>query len=103
MGCDKCYAERLSERFRGVSDHHCETGFDLTLRQARPEQAPAWREPRMIFVNTMSDLFHSEGPDAFVDRVFDTMERANWPTFQVLTKRSSLMGAFLHAGGAWCT
>jgi protein gp37 len=54
-----------------------------------------WREPRMIFVNSMSDLFHKEVPAEFTARVFDTMERANWHTFQVLTKRSSLMREFL--------
>jgi len=94
-GCDHCYAERFSERFRGTPGHPFETGFDLTLRPERLEQPLRWREPRMIFVNSMSDLFHKEIPKGFVARVFDTMERAPWHTFQVLTKRSSLMRNFL--------
>jgi protein gp37 len=94
-GCDHCYAERFSERFRGTRGHPFATGFDLTLRPERLEQPLGWRQPRMIFVNSMSDLFHKEIPREFIGRVFDTMERANWHTFQVLTKRSSLMRDFL--------
>jgi protein gp37 len=94
-GCDHCYAERFSERFRGTRGHPFETGFDLTLRPERLEQPLGWRQPRMIFVNSMSDLFHKEIPKDFVARVFDTMERASWHTFQVLTKRSSVMRNFL--------
>jgi protein gp37 len=94
-GCDRCYAERFSERFRGVHNHPFENGFDLTLRPERLDQPLRWRQPRMIFVNSMSDLFHKDVPKGFIDRVCDTMERANWHTFQVLTKRSSLMRDFL--------
>jgi protein gp37 len=94
-GCDHCYAERFSERFRGTRGHPFETGFDLTLRPERLEQPLRWRTPRMIFVNSMSDLFHKEIPQEFIARVFDTMEAAPWHTFQVLTKRSSLMRDFL--------
>jgi protein gp37 len=90
-GCDNCYAERLAERFRGVKGHAYETGFDLTLRPERLKQPLKWRRPRMIFVNSMSDLFHKNIPGEFIDRVFDTMEEATQHTFQVLTKRSSLM------------
>lgn len=94
-GCDKCYALRFSERFRGVSGHPFENGFDLTLRPERVRQPLSWRRSRMIFVNSMSDLFHKAVPRAFIDSVFDTMEEADWHTFQVLTKRSSLMRAYL--------
>ena len=94
-GCDHCYAERFSERFRGTSGHPFEMGFDLMLRPERLDQPLRWRAPRMIFVNSMSDLFHKEVAREFIDRVCDTMERANWHTFQVLTKRSSLMRDFL--------
>jgi protein gp37 len=94
-GCDNCYAERFSERFRGTPGHPFESGFDLTLRPERLEQPLHWRQPRMIFVNSMSDLFHKEIPKKFVARVFDTMESADWHTFQVLTKRSSLMRNYL--------
>jgi len=94
-GCDHCYAERFAERFRGVASHPFENGFDLTLRPDRLDQPLRWRRSRMIFVNSMSDLFHKGIPKAFVDRVFDTMEQAGWHTFQVLTKRSPRMRDYL--------
>ena len=94
-GCDFCYAERFSERFRGVPVHPFENGFDLTIRPERLTQPLNWRQPRRIFVNSMSDLFHKEVPRSFIDHVFDTMEAADWHTFQVLTKRSSLMVRYL--------
>lgn len=95
-GCDRCYAERFAERFRGVSGHHFEAGFSLTLRPERLADPLNWRKPRMIFVNSMSDLFHKEVPTEFVDHVFDTMELADWHIFQVLTKRSSRMQRYLN-------
>lgn len=95
-GCDNCYAERFSERFRGVPKHPFENGFDLTLRPARLKQPLYWRASRRIFVNSMSDLFHKDVPRTFIDQVFDTMEAANWHTFQVLTKRSSLLTRYLN-------
>jgi len=95
-GCDNCYAERFAERFRGTPGHPFETGFDLTMRPERVEQPLRWQQPRMIFVNSMSDLFHKDIPSDFISRVFETMERAHWHIFQVLTKRSSLMRDFLH-------
>lgn len=95
-GCDNCYAARFSERFRGVPGHPFEAGFDLTLRPERLEQPLRWRKSRKVFVNSMSDLFHKDVPTGFVDRVFDTMERANWHQFQLLTKRSSLMRDYVN-------
>jgi protein gp37 len=94
-GCDFCYAERFSERFRGVPGHPFEDGFDLTLRPERLQQPLRWREPRRVFVNSMSDLFHKEVPRSFIDQVFVTMEEASWHTFQILTKRSSLLERYL--------
>ena len=100
-GCDHCYAERLSERFRGVKGNPFETGFDLTLRPERLEQPRHWRRPQLIFVNSMSDLFHKDIPTQYIHRVFDTMEQADWHIYQVLTKRSSLMRDFvINAMGA---
>ena len=96
-GCDNCYAERFAERFRGVPGHPFETGFDLTLRPERLAKPLAWKWPRTIFVNSMSDLFHKEVPRPFIDGVFDTMERADWHIFQVLTKRSSPMSRYLQS------
>jgi protein gp37 len=74
---------------------HSMSGFDLKLRPERLTQPLAWRQPRRIFVNSMSDLFHKEIPRSFIDSVFETMEAADWHTFQVLTKRSSLMARYL--------
>ena len=95
-GCDNCYAARFAERFRGVPGHPFETGFDLTLRPDRLEQPLAWTRPRMIFVNSMSDLFHKDVPRDYIARVLDTMEAADWHVYQVLTKRSSLLRNFIN-------
>ena len=95
-GCDNCYAARFSERFRGVPNHPFETGFDLTLRPDRLQQPLMWRRPRMIFVNSMSDLFHKDIPKSHINAVFDTMEKANWHIYQALTKRSSILQKFIN-------
>ncbi len=94
-GCDNCYAERFAERFRGTPGHPYEPGFDLTLRPERLSQPLSWKRPRVIFVNSMSDLFHKEVPTDFIDEVFETMELADWHIFQVLTKRSPIMRDYL--------
>jgi protein gp37 len=96
-GCDNCYAARFSERFRDVPGHPFETGFDLTLRPARLLQPLGWKRPRMIFVNSMSDLFHKSIPSSYIARVFDTMEKADWHIYQILTKRSSLLQKFINS------
>jgi protein gp37 len=80
-----------------VAGHPFETGFDLTLRPERLKQPLAWKRPRTIFVNSMSDLFHKDVPRAFIDQVFDTMEHADWHIFQVLAKRSSLLSRYLRS------
>src|ERR1700752_3665461 len=90
-GCDNCYALRFAERFRGTPGHPFENGFDLTLRPERIEQPRKWGRTRMIFANSMSALFHKDVPEECSGRVFDTMEKADHHTYQVLTKRSSLM------------
>ena len=94
-GCDHCYAERFSERFRDVEGHPFEAGFNLTLRPERLEHPMRWRRSQFIFVNSMSDLFHKNIPIEYIHRVFDTMERADRHVYQVLTKRSSLMSRFV--------
>jgi protein gp37 len=88
-GCDHCYAETFAERFRGIQGHPYGQGFDLKLWPERLSLPLAWRKPRRIFVNSMSDLFHESVPDEFIFRVFDTMMKADWHVFQVLTKRSA--------------
>lgn len=90
-GCDNCYAERFAERFRGVKGHPYEGGFDLTLRPERLDQPLKWRRPRMIFVNSMSDLFHESVPASFIRRVWRVIEQADQHTYQILTKRPERM------------
>lgn len=87
-GCDHCYAEVFAERWRGVSGHPYENGFDLVLRPQRLLTPLSWKKPHTIFVNSMSDLFHRDVPDEFIFQVFDTMRRASWHQFQILTKRA---------------
>lgn len=94
-GCDNCYAERFAERWRGIPNHPFENGFDLTLRPDRLSQPLRWKRSRMIFVNSMSDLFHKGVPTSFIDAVFETMEASDWHVFQVLTKRSPRMRDYL--------
>ncbi len=88
-GCDHCYALTFAERFRGVPSHPYEQGFDLKLWPERLELPLKWKKPRMIFTNSMSDLFHKDIPDEYIYRVFEIMVKANWHIFQVLTKRSA--------------
>jgi protein gp37 len=80
---------RFAERFRGVPGHPYEQGFDLKLWPERLELPLKWRQPKRIFVNSMSDLFHKDIPYEYILQVFDTMHRADWHNFQILTKRSS--------------
>jgi protein gp37 len=87
-GCAHCYAETFAERWRGLPGHPYEQGFELKLWHERLELPLRWRRPRLIFVNSMSDLFHEGIPDEFIAEVFDVMGRAHWHTFQVLTKRN---------------
>ena len=96
-GCDRCYAERFAERFRGVDRHPYEQGFDLRLHPDRLDVPRRWRKPRRIFVNSMSDLFHVGVPSVYVDRVFDVMEATPRHVFQLLTKRSGRMCRYLRA------
>jgi protein gp37 len=90
-GCAHCYAKTFAERFRGVPGHPYEQGFDLRLWPERLEQPLKWKRPRVIFVNSMSDIFHERIPDAYVQEIFAVMEEAHWHTFQVLTKRQERM------------
>jgi protein gp37 len=86
-GCAHCYAEAFAERWRGIAGHPYEQGFDLRLWPTRLDQPLRWKRPRMIFVNSMSDLFHEQIPANFIQEVFRSMEEAHWHTFQILTKR----------------
>ena len=90
-GCTHCYAETFAERFRGVPGHPYEQGFDLRLVPEKLGEPLRWRWPKMVFVKSMSDLFHEDIPDDYVLDVVRVMQMANWHTYQVLTKRSERM------------
>lgn len=94
-GCTHCYAETFAERFRGVKGHPYEQGFDLRFVPEKLEEPLRWTRPRMIFVNSMSDLFHEDVPADYIQRVAHVMETANWHTYQVLTKRADRLQALL--------
>lgn len=95
-GCTHCYAETFAERFRGVPGHPYERGFDLRLVPDKLTQPLLWRSPKMIFVNSMSDLFHEGVSDDYVEAVARVMTAAKWHTFQVLTKRSERLRDLLN-------
>ena len=95
-GCKHCYAETFAERFRGVKGHPYEQGFDLRLVPEKLAEPLRWRNPKMIFVNSMSDLFHENVPDDYIAAVAKVMVTANWHTYQVLTKRSDRLQKLLN-------
>jgi protein gp37 len=94
-GCKNCYAATFAERFRGVPGHPYEQGFDLRFVPEKLAEPFRWPKPKMVFVNSMSDLFHKDVPDAYVARVAEVMRVANWHTYQVLTKRSGRLADML--------
>ena len=94
-GCAHCYAETFAERFRGVPGHPFENGFDLRLVPEKLLEPLRWAKPKMIFVNSMSDLFHEKVPNDFIEAVATVMAKANWHTYQVLTKRAERMHELL--------
>jgi len=96
-GCAHCYAETFAERFRGVPDHPYEQGFDLRLVPEKLAEPLTWSKPQMVFVNSMSDLFHKDVPDEYIALVARVMAEANWHTYQVLTKRSDRLCDLLHS------
>ncbi len=95
-GCKHCYAESFAERFRGVKGHPYEQGFDLRLIPEKLTEPLLWSAPRMVFVNSMSDLFQEGVPDDYVIKVAKVMQSADWHTYQVLTKRSDRMRKLLN-------
>jgi protein gp37 len=95
-GCEHCYAERMARRLQGMGVAKYKNGFRVTLHPEVLEAPLAWKKPQVIFVNSMSDLFHPGVPIDFVHSVFDIMKRADWHIFQVLTKRSRRLKRFQH-------
>jgi protein gp37 len=96
-GCKHCYAETFAERFRGVKGHPYEQGFDLRLVPEKLAEPLRWRTPKMIFVNSMSDLFHEGVPEDYICAVAKVMVVARWHTYQVLTKRSERLRKLLNS------
>lgn len=94
-GCLHCYAETFAERWSGVPGHPFELGFDLRTVPEKLGDPLRWGTPRMIFVNSMSDLFHEGVPDEYIIKVARVMVAANWHTYQVLTKRADRLAALL--------
>jgi protein gp37 len=87
-GCKHCYAERMALRLKAMGQPNYINGFKLTLHEQTLELPLTWKQPQMIFVNSMSDLFHEDVPLEFIVKVFEVMKKASWHTFQILTKRS---------------
>jgi len=88
-GCKYCYAERLAIRLKAMGNPRYKNGFDLTLHPDQLQLPLKWRQPRRIFVNSMSDLFHEEIPEEYIQTVFQVMNKASWHNFQILTKRAA--------------
>lgn len=88
QGCKHCYAERMALRLKAMGQVNYRNGFKVTLQPHMLELPLKWKRPRVIFVNSMSDLFHKDVPLSYVQQIFDVMKRASWHQFQVLTKRA---------------
>jgi protein gp37 len=86
-GCDHCYAERLAARLQAMGSKRYANGFKLTVHKDLFDAPLRWKSPRVIFVNSMSDLFHESVPTDAIKKIFHTMNLASWHTFQILTKR----------------
>jgi len=87
-GCKNCYAERMALRLQAMGQPNYRSGFTVTLHERMLPLPLMWRKSRMIFVNSMSDLFHKDVPTEFIEKTFAVMRKASWHTFQILTKRS---------------
>jgi protein gp37 len=87
-GCKNCYAEKLAKRLKAMGVERYQNGFKVTLQPDLLDVPFHWREPRTVFVNSMSDLFHEKVPLNYIKKVFDTMVKCPQHTFQILTKRS---------------
>jgi protein gp37 len=88
-GCRHCYAERMAHRLQAMGQPNYQKGFAVTLQPRMLELPLSWRKPQMVFVNSMSDLFHEAVPLEYIQQVFEVMRRADWHRFQVLTKRAA--------------
>jgi protein gp37 len=94
IGCENCYAERMAKRLQAMGQPKYRNGFKLTLHPQTLNIPLTWKKPRMIFVNSMSDIFHEDAPADFIKNIFGVMAKAHWHIFQVLTKRSDRLLEF---------
>ena len=88
-GCNNCYAERMALRLHAMGNKKYINGFNLSMHNDLVYKPLEWKSPKIIFVNSMSDLFHEDVSDNFIFRIFETMSEAYWHKFQILTKRSN--------------
>ena len=93
-GCTHCYAERIALRLQAMEQPRYHNGFKLTLQPDLLEQPLRWKTPKLVFVNSMSDLFHRDVPVDFIRGIFEIMRKAHWHVFQVLTKRADRLADF---------
>ena len=97
QGCKNCYAERMAKRLKAMGSDRYRDGFRVTLHPDLLDVPRRWRQPRTVFVNSMSDLFHEGIPETYIQRVFETMVACPQHTFQVLTKRAERLAALAAA------
>jgi len=90
-GCQNCYAERMSYRLQSMRSPNYKNGFTLTCHPHVLSLPFSWKKPQMVFVNSMSDLFHKDVPEKFIKNVFATMNLASHHQYQVLTKRADIL------------
>jgi len=95
-GCKYCYAETMAKRLKAMGMYRYRNGFKVTLQRDLLDAPTKWRQPRIVFVNSMSDLFHEDVPLDYIKKVFDTMVRCPQHTFQILTKRSERLRKVAH-------
>lgn len=95
-GCQNCYAKRMAKRLCAMGQKKYKKGFDVALHYDCLEEPLKWKKPQIIFVCSMSDLFHKDVPDEFIIKVFESMKKAEWHTFQVLTKRADRLALIAH-------
>jgi len=95
-GCDNCYAERMAKRLQAMGTRGYKDGFKLTLQPHVLEKPLKIKKSKMIFVCSMSDIFHKDVPDEYIIKIFEIMNKAHWHTFQVLTKRPKRLEKIAH-------
>ncbi len=94
LGCQNCYAERMAKRLKAMGQENYKNGFDIAIHEHVFEYPLKWKKPRVIFVNSMSDLFHEDIPFEVIQKIFNVMNKAHWHTFQILTKRADRLAEF---------